>query len=72
MPGSAPNHGTWASSHTPFSCKKPSRDEQPGPPFVLVRDQRWLQTQHAVIGGSLPEDEVVFVTLRSWREIPKE
>ena len=24
------------SSYTPFSCKKPSRDEQPGPPFVLA------------------------------------
>jgi hypothetical protein len=59
------------SLYTPFSCKKPSNDEQPGPPFVLGRDQFWPQTPHAVIGGYLPEDEIIFVAFRSWGVIPK-
>ena len=54
---------------TPFSCKNPVRDEQAGPPFVLV--MIGVSPDSAISEWRLPEYEVVFVALRCWWEVPE-
>ena len=65
---------------TPFSCRRPSREEHPGPPFVLYdacvheRDHELgtgyrpetLDVDHA------PEEDVVEAPVRARREEPEE
>ena len=61
------------SSYTPFSCKKPSKDEQPGPPFVLAMGVISSPLCSDVCRNwRLPEYEIFFAAARSWRVIPKE
>src|SRR5258708_3789480 len=58
---------------TPFSWKKPSNDEQPGPPFVLKStqlshkpSQAWIMVNH------IPEDEIIKTSFGTGRKKPEE
>lgn len=55
---------------TPFSCRRPSSEEHPGPPFVLFGDQK-SKEEWKVLRG-VPEDEVVQASLGARREEPEE
>src|SRR6266404_5530718 len=53
---------------TPFSCKNPSKDEQPGPPFVL----NYVGAADVTANGwRLPKYEIIFAAIRCWWKIPE-
>ena len=59
-------------TRTPFSWKAPSREEHPGPPFVL---QRWQSSRRgqARNTGDSPEDQVIHASLWTrWKEPEKQ
>ena len=57
-------------TRTPFSCNKPSREEHPGPPFVLTTIHNSIIV--CLGKGCSPENKVIKTSLWTGREEPEE
>lgn len=56
---------------TPFSCSRPSSEEQPGPPFVLRITRLIISELHYTAPHNTPKNQIIETPVRARREKPE-